>query len=197
MANRAPGERKKEPVQYQLTNEDLPYLRAILRRVGVSDEESLESCLGTVEVVSEEEVATTSNVEVELGGESHAEYLAKIVCDLLIRARAHADSSPPDPEKRKIGTTSKADSDFDVRWIPGHDHHDSLPEQPGGGAIVSGLGGSQVEIGVEVWKAAQEAFKDFNKWLNEGGKKAPGPHKKHKVVHHPGKQWLDPGWHER
>lgn len=154
-------------MKYVLTEVDLPILQAILEKVGV-DERRRAALLRSVEVVPEESVAVTDHVEVEIGGEDHLQYLAKIASELI---RGMPDGG---------------------RWIPGHDHHDGLPDPgtPGGGYGGPLVGDSKLDIGVALWNAAKELGKS-----ESGGHSEPP--KKQKVIHHPGKQWLDPGWHEK
>lgn len=157
-------QRERAKPKFALTEADLPYLRALLDKMGLAEGQR-DDLLRSIEVVSEQAVAATEHVEVDLGGEAHLQYLAKIT-DELFRGMD--------------------------RWIPGHEYNEALPD-PGtnsSGAGPAGWGGSGTDIMMEIWKAAKEL-----------GKSNPGdqhePPKKQKVIHHPGKQWLDPGWHEK
>lgn len=181
---------------YTLTEDDLPYLQAILEKLGV-DEESRATLLRSIEIVSEEKVAATDHVEVDLGGQDHAEYLARIVCDLISGMQAPPDPAPSSPAGKGSGAAPEAGGSGATRWIPGHQHHDSMPE-PGGGVGGGIGGGGSPGWGGSGTKIVMEMVKEVVKSWTASDTKAPkSPNKKQKVIHHPGKQWLDPGWHER
>lgn len=151
-------------MKFALTTVDLRHLRALLEHMGL-DKERQDTLIQSVEVVSEQTVAATEHVEVDLGGEAHLQYLAKIADELI----------------RGMGD----------RWLPGHELHSGLPDpgtdSSGGGA---GWGGSSVDIMVELIKSAKELAKSNQEEHHDSPKKQ-------KVIHHPGQQWLDPGWYEK
>lgn len=149
-------------MKFALTKVDLRYLRALLENMGL-DKERQDTLIQSVEVVSEQTVAATEHVEVDLGGDAHLQYLAKIADELI----------------RGMGD----------RWIPGHEYHESLPD-PGTNSSGAGWSGTSVDIMVELVKSAKELAKSNQEEHHDSPKKQ-------KVIHHPGKQWLDPGWYER